>query len=193
MQRAVDVGLKALLQAPVDSAEAATEAKRLMQPLESREREANRTFAVLLEKQMWYGAGKNFKMLMPIRRCGALQAGEERKWKLIPDPFTGVPRRRSVVKEANGKEVLEAPLQLETGKPPQADAWHVVADCGSLGRPALQWLIGAVGVSGTLLEDRPHRMICDLTEGESFAGLTLCRLEWTSVLRLRVAPFGKGA
>ena len=147
---------------------------------------------VRLEKQMYYGAGVRLTDFMPHRRCGALEDGVERIWKMVPDAVTGAPRRQAVLKDSRtGREVFELPEKMVGGRP-VSRAWHCVADCGSIGRPGMVWLFNKVGLSGTLRWDLPHRHICDLAEGEAHAGLTLCKLEWRSVLRLRVQPFGKG-
>ena len=195
LQNAVEGGLKAMLQAPVDAAAAAARPKTLPDLLEKKERSSNKTFLIRLEKQLFYGSGVRLADLMPERRCGALQATETREWKRIPDVVTGVPRKRSIIFDsATGKRHIEAPtlVEKETGRR-YAPAWHVASDCGSVGRPGVVWFLLKAGGSGTLRWDRPHRHISDLEAGGNAARLTLTKLEWRSVLRLRVQPFGKGA
>ena len=55
----------------------------------------------------------------------------------------------------------------------------------------MQWFIQKVGARATLLWDRFHRIMNDVSEGEAEAGLVLTRLEWVCLIKLRIGPFDK--
>ena len=192
--RAIHDGLKQLLQAPVDSskAEKAEKKRQLEEDLSVKRRGCNREFFLRIYAQLAVGCGINLATLLPKHRVGALSPVEERRFRLVHDPVVGRSRRRSfIVNTLTREQRFEVPMVIKEGRR-QNPTWHKVADMGSVGRPAMMWWLYRAGERGALLWDRPHRIMCDIEEGEKEAGVMLTKLSWNAVLRLRVQPFGKG-
>ena len=193
-KRAILTGLKELLQAPVDASkdEKAAKKRQLNEDLCIKARDCNRTFFVRLSAQMLHGCGIDIANFLPSHRIGLLGKDEKRELHSLHDPTVDRPRVRSVIRNTTTHAVrFEVPVVVKDGKRLNA-TWHKVADMGPVGRPALTWWLWAAGERGSLMWDRPHRLINDVAEGEMEAGATLTKLSWNAVLRLRVQPFGKG-
>ena len=95
----VETGMKALLQAAVDSEKNAKKDEKAADQdfCEDLARRSNRSFAIGLELQMKHGANLPFAAWLPARRCEALRCNEGRDFRLVHDPLEGKPRRRSVI------------------------------------------------------------------------------------------------
>ena len=120
--RAVHLGLKALLEAPVEAAAARALKKRRAEVLEDgpdgqKLRVANCDFLVRLLAQMVLGCGVYYKDFLPPDPIRGLSDGEVRTLELHVDPLSdGVQRKRNAITNTEtGVRFFEVPVKTVGG------------------------------------------------------------------------------
>ena len=191
----IDTGLKDFLEGKVRAARRQKKQDRsVVVGYDEQERRSNRAFVVSLDHQMREGAGISICNYVPVRPLIPLQAKQKRYLCMANCPIQNRQRLRVCVQTGEDDETcqrrFELPVKGSTAnsEPP---AWHVCSDMGSVGWPALTWLMLKQHVRMTHIWDRSHRLVNDWTDSVKHAGLTLTRMEWAQVSRCRLGPYDK--
>lgn len=146
-----------------------------------------RPFRHRLDGQLRAGAGFGLSHFLPKVRARAAGPGERRYMATIMG-HDGQPTKRSCLETEDKQRIIEVPRFLRDGAP-MTPVLHVSCDQGSIGLPALLHLQGAVGLRMTITCDIFHRIHNDLADSASQAGMTILRLEYLAVAKMRQGPF----
>lgn len=150
-------------------------------------RKANRDFLRKLDNLVRAGCGEGLARFLPRRRCLPLAEGERQYFATVPG-LDGSGARRSCIEMACGTRSLEVPLVMCDGVRSHPTL-HLAADQGSCGLPAMQFLLYHEGLRMTVTWDMFHRWHNDWLDSVATAGLTINRLEYASVCKLRQGPW----
>lgn len=102
----------------------------------------------------------------------------------------GAAARRSCIRRTDGASLpcIEHPRILIDGKA-SAPTLHLSIDQGSIGLSAAVWMAAGRGLRMTLCTDVCHRIHNDVLDGLCATGLSVLRLEFTQVNKMRRGPF----
>ena len=121
---------------------------------------------------------------------GSLPRGAKRYISVLEDPDEPTARRRRACIDDAGTRYFEVPQQF-SGTEVVRPTVHLSMDLCSASWPSANFLIRGAQYRGTVGHDLFHRWHCDLTDAISECGMTLVRLEMSSVMTTRRKPWGK--
>lgn len=152
-------------------------------------RASNRDFLVSLDHQLRRGCGQSLAAFRPHYRLRRLQQDEVRYLAKVRDEASGDILRRSCVHNPKtGERHFECPIRLVNGVR-DYKVWRMTLDMGSIGWPAVQWLVYEYGIRSAVHWDRHHRLQNDWKEGYTGAGLAMSRLQFGVVMNMVQGPF----
>ena len=155
-------------------------------------RKDNKDWLIKLENALYMTAGKTFQSFRPVRRPGALQAGEERYFTEIEVTGDGPPAVRSCIASDESTACIEVPRLLDEGSR-VIPTLHLAIDSGSIGYFASRYLQHGLGLRMTETYDIWHMVQNCLLDSVSEAGLSILRCEFIEVNKLRYGPWKKQA
>ena len=131
---------------------------------------------------------------------GPLQPGEVRYFLLADACSPGISRDtdppgrlRSCIKDALGRTRFEVPIQRDSRGLSVRKALHVVTDQGTIGTPALDYLLSVYNMRGTRWTDPAHRMWNSAKLACKRAGLWSTVQEWCVVFNALRGPWAGAA
>ena len=128
--------------------------------------------------------------LLPKNPSKGLPEGATRYYVPQTCPISGEDRRRACLELLDGNRRSEVPCRLVGGQH-RRPTLHLTMDMGAATWYGGVWLMVGLGLRGTISWDRCHRLVNDVTDAISEAGLTIIRLEMINYLNLRRGPFAK--
>lgn len=186
---AEQLALKRRLEGELSSAQAARH-KELQDGsgFGQRPRLSNKDFLKRLDGMLMAGCGFGLANYIPKRQALPLKKNEVRYFVKREDPSTGEEENRSCLRLESGDTVFEVPRVVQEGQL-VAPILHVSADQGSVGWPALVYLLYGRKCRMTLEGDIFHRCHNDVLEAVTTSGLMVIRLEYLQICRLRRGPW----
>ncbi|CAK0895039.1 unnamed protein product [Prorocentrum cordatum] len=151
------------------------------------QRKANLAWMRALDNMLRAGCGKTLSDFVPRRRLAALGPGERREFVNVQMP-DGSMELRSVIQKEDGVRCFELPRVVVANRRVHR-IMHIALDQGSTGLPSLLWLALGKGLRCTVTWDLFHRLHNDMAEALALAGLTVIRLEFYQVLKMRKGPW----
>lgn len=152
------------------------------------DRKANRSWMKRFDHLLFSSLGFGLSHFAPPRRLRALEEGERRYFTAVQRPEDGTVVQRSCLVTLAGTRSYELPRVAANGSA-KWPSLHVSCDEGSTGLSALMFCIHSEGLRLTCVPDFCHRLHNDVINATSGAGLTLIRLQFLVVTKLRRGPF----
>eukprot|EP00971_Amphidinium_carterae_P349394 6490996-Amphidinium_carterae.1 len=152
-------------------------------------RSANRSWVRALDSLLRNGTGRSLMSFLPARVPRPLTPHEKRYMAEVQHVPDETPVRRSCIynSETGAKEV-EVPRRIEGGKLIEPTL-HISADQGSLGVSSLLWLTHKQKLRVTLAWDCLHRWSNDWQRCLQRTGLTLVKMDYRVLVKLKQTPF----
>eukprot|EP00971_Amphidinium_carterae_P292687 5810764-Amphidinium_carterae.1 len=184
-------GLKALFIGELSEEDASRKdiADQLLAKYTSASRTANRSWIRALDSMLRSGTGKSLMSFLPARVPRPLAPKEIRYFAELSTQPGETPVRRSCIytAETRSKEV-EVPRKFEQGKLIEPTL-HLAADQGSIGVPSLLWLAHKQKLRVTIAWDCLHRWSNDWHRCLQRTGLTLIKMDYRCLVKLKQTPF----
>eukprot|EP00971_Amphidinium_carterae_P099718 1972107-Amphidinium_carterae.3 len=152
-------------------------------------RSANRSWVRALDSMLRNGTGKSLMSFLPSRVPRPLAPNEKRYFAALQTLPGQAAVQRSCIycKDTRSKE-LEVPRKIDKGRLVEPTL-HISADQGSVGVPSLLWLAHKQKLRVSLAWDCLHRWHNDWQRCLQRTGLTLIKMDYRCLVKLKQTPF----
>lgn len=156
-------------------------------------RKANRAFIERVDNALRKGVGFDLAMFRVPHPVAFLAKGQKRVFlDTRGDEFDDSrPRKRAHIESPGERCEVEFPQEFADGRLSRPTL-HLCSDLGATGFSAAWWLLHGYKVRGSFNWDLPHRLHCAAMSATAESGLSVLRLEFLQVVKLRQGPFKPG-
>ena len=153
------------------------------------ERKSNIEWLERFDSTLKLSTGHGVQAFAPLDALRPLKEGERRELRDVEGAQAAVSKRSFIVEGDSARLEISAVAVQGEGI---VNRLHMVSDMGSVGQPGAWFLVAGNVISGSFTWDLLHRLQSGVQEATKEAGLTILRLGYLQVLKMRKGPFSVG-